>query len=166
MTNQIVHKKIIDDQCIFYVYFYMLTHSSSALFVKGATTRSFSSSAFCYSALLLSHSISPTLRPIRSTHTHTHSISPSTPSPVLPRRPSSDMRRRHLLLLAGLGTSLLLRPPSSRRWPAPPRSAFLLRPPSTRRRLAPPRSIFLLRPTLFSLLESPLLLPPPCYILI
>ena len=60
-------------------------------------------------------------------------------------------------------------PPSSLHSPpAGPSSLHLppLSPPSTRRRPAPPRSAFLLRPTIFSLLESPLLLPPPCYILI
>ena len=45
-TNKIVHKKIIDDQCIFDVYFYMLTYSSSAFFVKGATAKRPISSAF------------------------------------------------------------------------------------------------------------------------
>src|SRR3954463_12361890 len=40
--------------------------------------------------------------------------SPPAP-PVLPRRRSPDLRRCRLILLAGLGTGLLLRPPSTRR---------------------------------------------------
>ena len=102
----------------------MFTHISSAFwlkgattrsFMKGATTRSFRSSAFLYSALLLSHSIFPKrpprtlLSPITLTLTRSP---PQPPTPVLPRRSSSDLRCCHLLLLAGLGTGLLLRPSS------------------------------------------------------
>ena len=67
----------------------MLTHSSSALFVKGATARSFSSSAFPYSAQLLSHSISnPLPSPLSDPLMPTLPRSPpQSPAPVLPRRP-------------------------------------------------------------------------------
>ena len=163
MTNQIVHKKIIDDQCIFDVYFYMLTHSSSALFVKGATARSFSSSAFPYSALLLSHYISHPISSIRSTHSHTLTGSLSIPRAGPPPSPLLPLRRRHLLLLAGLGTGLLLRPPSplaaGRPLLAPPSSSVLPPLAAGRPLLAPPSSSVLLsspsssRPS-FSLLPA------------
>ena len=155
MTNQIVHKKIIDDQCIFDVYFYMLTHSSSAFFVKGATARSFSSSAFLYSALLLSHSISHPHSPLSDPLTLTLTRSPpQPPAPVLPRRPSSlcaavtsssslDSVPASSSVLPPLAAGRpLLAPPSSSVLPplaagrpllAPPSSSVLLSSPSSSR---------------------------------